>query len=236
MIRIIAAAAAVCLLSTPIAAAPVGFSASTFSDLASFEAAAGPLDYDSFEDRVGSFVNNLDLTRGTYSCSGGSPSLPCPNWFGAVNLTGNRSPANPDLTAHDGDVALGFLAGQTATFTFDTVVTAFGIFIGGAGNLLAGPSLIQSPVTMNASVNGESYSILSDYENLGTTFPGNTIFFGIVDPLGFTTVSFTAASAGDDFIQFDSMYLTAAAVPLPAGLPLLAAALGLGGLLGRRRR
>jgi hypothetical protein len=188
----------------------------TFTDEASFLAAAPGATFDDFES---STFDGTTVTfgGGTTACTGGNY---CDSFYG-------NSFGSPDQSL-SGTKAVFFGTPDTLTFYFDTAITAFGIFIGGAGDVGA--------QTLTAQLSDNSlFNVLTDYVNGGGGFSGNTNYFGVTSDTAFTSISFTGLDIGDG-VFFDNLsYKTAVAtVPLPAGGLLLVGALA--GLAGMRRR
>lgn len=201
-----------------------------------------------FEDFEGATLDGSTITfgGGTASCVGTAYCPPAPStgftFFG--------------LAAPDDDAALSglnapYIASPDAIlFSFTSPLTAFGIFIGGAGDLTSGTT------TLTASLgNGEMFDIVTDYarrqDDTFPTFTGNTLFFGVTSEAAFTTVSITGSLFGDG-LSFDNLYFRAAGgpgnggggggdpdpevIPLPAsGLLLLGGLAGVAALRRRRR-
>lgn len=126
---------------------------------------------------------------------------------------------------------------ETVTFAFDVPVTAFGFEFGDPvtapdGGTGRGPGN-NSGTTLTAG--DFSFSFSDDY----SANPGYTGFFGVVGHPGdtFSSVVFSSNGIGD-FVDddFTVQSIALAPVPLPAGLPLLAAGLGVLGLLRRRSK
>jgi hypothetical protein len=190
--------------------------AAVFTDPALFAAATPGLVTDDFES---STFDGTTITfgAGTITCSGGNF---CNTFFG------NEFGGVPPL-ALSGTKAPFFGTPDTLTFSFLAPITAFGIYIGGAGDVG-----IQ---TLTASLsNGDAFTVLDNYTNASGDFDGNTNFFGVSGASPFTSISFTGADI-DDGVFFDDMsFQPANAVPIPA-TPLLVLA-GLAALAFVRRR
>lgn len=188
----------------------------TFTDEASFLAAAGAgLTQEGFETATQSTPTSVSFGGGTFSCSG---SAWCPGFFGVSSTY-----------AKEGTHSVFFASPDTSTFTFNSPISAFGIFIGGAGNVGA--------ITLNLTTSsGETVTALNNFIGPDVTQPGGfDPFIGLIKTDGFFTgVTFTPSNDGDG-IFFDRMSYGTAAVPEPGTLALLGiAACGLGGL--RRRK
>jgi len=137
---------------------------------------------------------------------------------------GNRNlidalPAVPNGTDIDGTTFLNyFLQNTSATITFDTAVTAVGFDISAFGNV----------------GNVSSLSILDGiFDQTDIPGSGGVSFFGVTSDTAFTTLTFFS-SINDGFSVDNLTYGEAAAVPVPAGLPLLLGGLGMLGWLRRR--
>jgi len=211
LLRVLGAMAFAVVLVAPAQAAPMVF----FTD-ASFLAAAGSgLTFEGFETATQA-GNVVTFPGGTFSCAGTSF---CSSFFGvsAFSDTGFNSVA--------------FSTDDTATFALSAPVTAFGLAIGGAGDV--------APLTLTALLsNGSSVTALGP----GFTGPGGVVFgsnrqfFGVIDTVPFLTVAFSGSNFRDG-IYFDTMSRGLAAptvVPEPASLLLVGS--GLVAAYARRRR
>ncbi|HTY98307.1 MAG TPA: PEP-CTERM sorting domain-containing protein [Rhodocyclaceae bacterium] len=187
----------------------------SFSSAAAFSTASGSgLAFESFETATLSTSTSVAFSGGTFSCSGSSY---CPDFFGISSLG-----------ADAGTKSVYFASPDIATITFDAPVNAFGIHIGGAGDV--------APITLTAYLgNGDSAVALDDYTGSDKVFGTNNQFFGVISDTAFSSIIFKASNFGDG-IFFDSLsYGTVAAVPEPETYAMMMAGLSLLGLAGRRK-
>jgi hypothetical protein len=207
--RIIAVAVFAASIATPALAAPI-----TFNTDAAFLAAAGAgLSFEGFESALAGGTS-VSFAGGTFECAG---TAWCPGFFGV-------STAFADTGAN----SVYFSTPDTATFTFSAPITAFGIAIGGAGDV--------APINLNAQLsNGSAVPVVTNYSGSFNVFGANRLYFGLIDSAPFTSITFSGSNSGDG-IFFDSMNIRAAVavVPEPASLVLLSA--GLFGAAWARRR
>ena len=185
--------------------------ATTYTNEAAFLAAAGGgLAFQSFETPTTVGGISVVFPDVTFSCSA---SQYCPGFFGVRQIN-----------ATDGRQTVYFATPSSATFTFASAITQFGIDVidlGTAGN---------TSLTVNY-VNGSS----TPYVNFSG---GGVAFVGIIDTIPFLSVTFSA-TANNDGIDFDRLqYRTAAVtpgVPEPATWVLMLGGFGLVGAAYRRR-
>ena len=186
----------------------------TFDSEAAFLAATGSLAFESFETATSSSATQVDFTGGSFSCTGTSF---CPGFFGISGAF-----------AQDGSTSVFYASPDEATFTFDTAINTFGIFIGGAGDV--------ANITLTALLsNGDSATVLDNYSGSFDVFGDNSQYFGIISDMLFTSITFSPNNSGDG-IFFDSMSYgsTSTSVPEPGTLALLG--IGLFGMGMARRR
>ena len=126
--------------------------------------------------------------------------------------------SDADLTAN------GF---TSATFSFDSPITSFGVDIlsFGLSDFYKGILTVSNDGTLGELTIGD---------NTGGAFdPGNVIFFGVLDAMGFSNLTFTWTTRGDGLAFDDLKYQASSPVPEPAAFT---AGLALVGLLGLKRR
>lgn len=177
-------------------------------------AAGGGLTFESFETATASSSTSVAFTGGSFGCAGSSF---CPGFFGLSTLA-----------ADHGVRSVFYASPDSATFTFDSAITAFGIAIGGAGDVAS--------ITLTALLsNGDSAVALDDYSGPFTVFGTNRQYFGVISDTAFTSITFTASNSGDG-IFFDSLSFGTAATDVPEPASLALAGLALAGLWASRKR
>mgnify|MGYP001788522153 CR=1 FL=1 len=196
-------------LSTAAVAAPTAY----MSD-AAFSAANGAtaLTLQSFEVAPTVTATSLNFGNVAFNCTG---STYCPGFFGRSTVY-----------ATDGIFSVFFATPDSATFTFSSTITSFGVDVVGLGDV---------GVTNFFINNGSGPLALQS----GYSAPGGTVTFaGLTDSAGFTTVTFTGTQR-DDGIFFDRLRFgtaLAGAVPETSTWAMMISGFGLVGGAMRRRR
>lgn len=120
--------------------------------------------------------------------------------------------------------------GRILTFSFDTTIEAFGFDVNGLNGNTSG----NTPTTLAISGGGIAGSVLVPVDE---TPVFTTAFFGFISDTPFDTVTIQNTAGGDSW-GFDNVVYGAAGpavIPLPAVGWLMLSALGLLGIVGRRR-
>ena len=184
------------------------------SDAAWTGAAPGGLTTQTFEGVPGGSSTSLNFGTVTFNCNGSSW---CPGFFGQSTVYST-----------DGTHSVFFATPDTATFTFSSAITAFGIDVIGLGDV---------GVTTFSINNGSGPQTLVS----GYSAPGGAVTFaGIIDSAGFTQVTFSG-TAPNDGVFFDRLRFGGApggggAVPEPATWAIMILGFaGIGATLRRRR-
>ncbi|WP_332788828.1 PEPxxWA-CTERM sorting domain-containing protein [Sphingomonas sp. GB1N7] len=185
--------------------------ATTYVNEAAFLAAAGtPLTLESFEATPNVTGAPVVFAGGTVTCTG-------TNY--CSSFSGTRQIGN----ATNGNVTAYFASPDRITFTFSTAITSFGIDVIDLGTAGA--------TNFSLTYAGGTTTLFSNYTG------GGTLFAGLVDANGFTSVSFTGTANGDG-IDFDRLrYGTAvAAVPETATWGMMILGFGMIGAASRSHK
>jgi PEP-CTERM motif-containing protein len=202
---------AVCSLLIAIRPGPADASVTTFTDSAAYFAAAGP---QSLQD----FNSPISVTPGTSTASITYPNL-------VVSCTATAVSDCSRSFALDSNIVIdGYSIRSNAitelTFTFNSPITSFGVFIAGLGTILPGSATLSI-----SDSNGFSTDLFVNYSS---TFSGfdHALFAGLISSDRFTSVTFVDSEIGDG-INFDNLSY-GHAVPEPSTLILMLT--GIGGL------
>lgn len=196
-----------------------GACAATFTDRASFSAAAGNLSIETFESSplVGTTssgaVQRMAFTDFSVSTGPAATKLvDVDHYFGSFNTT----PGGKNQLSLDTDAAF---QGSTATFSFNALTHAIGFDYTGVS---------ERGTTFELTVDGTTYSLAPnvDLNSFG--------FWGYTSAAGFT--SFTLSTSLDSGYSLDQVTYTAAIpIPEPQSYAMMLLGLGCITLLVRRR-
>ena len=189
-----------------------------FTDEASFSAALGGarVTIEDFESTPGGFSGTLLFPLTTVTCAG---TTFCPNFFGVYNGS-----------APEGFRNVYFATPDSITFTFASAITAFGIDIRSLGSM--GATDLNAVLSNSGSI------------TLFTAHSGpvdGLVFAGLIDPAGFTSVTFTGTNHSDG-IYFDRLQASGPFVadilvtPEPQSYVMMLGGLGALAGFGRRRK
>ena len=206
MIRHFIAVAGAAVIST-------GAMASVYTSDAAFTAAAGatPLMLQSFESAPGGTATSLVFSNVTFKCTG---TTYCPGFFGQSTFLQT-----------DGRYSVFFATPDTATFTFSSAITTFGVDVIGLGDIGA--------TTFSVNDGTGPQALQTNY-----SAPAATVTFaGLINSAGFTTVTFSGTQRNDG-IFFDRLRFGGSvgpAVPEPVTWALMLVGFGAVGTAMRRR-
>ena len=191
-----------------------------------------------FDDRT-TFLNTVG---GVFEMEGFEAPFPLenPHDFGPFTVTGAGDVDTSQTAAQDiffftegaasmlvkSDADLTANGFTSATFSFDSPITSFGVDIMGFGlsNFFQGILSVSNDGTLGPLTIGD---------NTGGAFdPDNVIFFGVHDTAAFSNLTFTWTTRGDGLAFDDLKYQAGSPIPEPAAFP---AALALLGLLSLKR-
>ena len=208
MSKLLVLGPALTLFAGSASAAPTAYT----SDAAWTAAAPGALTLQSFEVAPTGSATSLNFGNVNFNCTG---STYCPGFFGRSTIF-----------ATDGAFSVFFATPDTATFIFNSAITAFGVDVIGLGDV---------GVTDFFITNGSgSLALQSNY-----SVPGGTVTFaGLIDSAGFTQITFSGTRA-DDGIYFDRLRFggtPGGVVPEPATWAMMIIGFGAAGSMIRRRK
>ncbi|WP_339950749.1 hypothetical protein [uncultured Albimonas sp.] len=226
--RLLPLAAALVLTAAPASALSIEYSNGDPSDTfivtdggaGDDDGLAGSIDYDS------GMTNPLGgwelLSTQASSCAS---AIDCPNLTLSFEANSLGEPADLRIAVTQTDLTL-----DEALFGFDTTLSGF---TGGEATITSyyDPS---NTAFGEAERIGESFSFAAPDGFSSFAMDGSDLAPG-ASPFSLTTVIEIAHALGDTQTYGDSKVAVASAVPVPAALPLLAGALGLSGLMLRRR-
>ncbi len=178
----------------------------TFTSEVLFDQALGgtpQLDIESFESVPSGPDPMLHFPSVSVGCNGGTT---CGSFFGTSTLMPT-----------DGTLGVRFSGTDTLTFSWDTPIAVFAIDVRDLGT--------NGPTDLIITVNGKdgSKKTITVYSNY-TGSSGNTVFVGILDDEGISSISITTTAAGDG-IYVDRLQTLAAPEPATSGLVLSGLAL-----------
>lgn len=191
-----------------------GAAAAVYTSDAAFTAAVGatPLTLQSFESAPVATATSLNFGNVTFNCNG---STYCPGFFGRSSFF-----------ATDGQFSVFYATPDTATFTFASAITAFGVDVIGLGDVGTTTFSIDDgtgPQALQTSYNAPF---------------GTVTFAGLTNAAGFTTITFSGTQR-DDGIFFDRLRFggtVGPGVPEPMTWALMLAGFGVVGTAMRRRQ
>ena len=208
MSKLLVLGPALTLFAGSASAAPTAYT----SDAAWTAAAPGALTLQSFEGAPTGTATSQNYGNVNFNCTG---STYCPGFFGQSTVLRT-----------DGRYSVFFATPDTATFTFNSAITAFGVDVIGLGDVGMTSFFIN---------NGSGpLALQSNY-----SAPGGTVTFaGLIDSAGFTQITFSG-SAPNDGVFFDRLRFggtPGGVVPEPATWAMMILGFGAAGSMIRRRK
>ena len=205
---------ATCLSFVAAGSCPTSAATVAYTDSAAYFAAAGNQTLQDFNNPISNTDTSIKYNNLVVSCSGSDSCIP--GFF-----------TTQSVIAIDG-LSILAISPSLVTFTFNSPIKSFGIFIAGLGTNNPGSTTFSI-----ANSNGFSSVLYSNYSSNTTSFATAALFAGLISDERFTSVTLWGTEFGDG-VYFDNLYYHQN--PLPPALPLFATGLGVLGLLGWRRQ
>jgi hypothetical protein len=216
MKTIIPSLCAACSLLIGVGSGPTNAATVTYTSATAYFADVGPQSLQNFNSPISNTATSIKYNNLVVSCSG-SGFCASPFFGTSVSIDGlSVFSTSPSLV----------------TFTFNSPITSFGIFIAGLGTVSPGSTTFSI-----ANSNGFSSNLFSNYSGTTTSFD-SSLFAGLISDTRFTSVTLAGTEVGDgvflDNLSYGHSHVSGA--PLLAALPLFATGLGGMGLLGWWRK